>query len=223
MCEYTAYLTPLRAAPLRGITHATRSTPSCCRKAPRDAALVASRRELLHSAVVLCASTIFSLRAPEALAAGAPAASLENELVPVVMCRTVLNPVRRYISEAQWDRSRTNVNYCTRILRLRKSIRGAAEFLEGDAYYDAMDLAAEIDINMTQLDATVYTPLFMPGSDDGDGVSIEQRKFQNEAFAYYDTIIGYFDDLFSKMPPAALERARDTASTRSFEITVEPK
>ncbi len=177
-----------------------------------------SRREVLESAVLISLGALF----PRAALGAAAKPTLESELTPVVMCRTVLNPVRRYIETGRWDRARTNVNYCSRVLGLKKRMRGAGEFLEGDAYFDALEIAADLDINLTQLDASVYTPLFISGSDDDEyGISVEQRKYQNAALNYYDVAVGQLDEYLSKIPPEALEAARALASKQSYEITVE--
>lgn len=143
-------------------------------------------------------------------------------MVPVVMCQTVLRPVRRYLSTGQWDRSRTNVNYCSRVLGLKKHIRGAADFLQGDAYFDALGLATDIDITLTELDSTSYVPLFISGSDDDEfGISAEQRKYQQTALEYYDTAVEQIEQLLSKMPANALNNAVDLARKQKFEISVE--
>ncbi len=184
-----------------------------------------SRRGLFHSAAAIVAATSFSIdpfRDFAALAASTKpnSGNLESAVVPVVMCRTVLNPVRRYIEEGEWDKSRTNINYCTRVLALKKNIRKSAEFLEGDAFYDLLNIAGDLDNILTQLDATVYTPLFIPSD---EGVSVEQRKYQNQAFSYYDIAIEYLDSFFTKIPGEELEKARQTAKGRSYEIVVEAK
>lgn len=129
-----------------------------------------------------------------------------------------MTPVRRYIEEGEWDRSRTNINYCTRILALKKNIRKSADFLEGDAFYDALDIAGELENIMTQLDATVYTPLFIPSD---DGVSVEQRKYQKQAFAFYDMAIENIDSFLAVVPPPELAKAREKAKGEKYEIPVE--
>lgn len=177
-----------------------------------------TRREILESAILISLGGLF----PRAAQCATPKPTVESELTPVVMCRTVLNPVRRYIETGQWDSARTNVNYCSRVLGLKKRMRGAGEFLEGDAYYDALEIAADLEINLTQLDASVYTPLFISGSDDDPyGISVEQRKYLNAGLNYYDVAVGQLDDYLSKFPSDVLETVRDLASKQSYEIKVE--
>lgn len=190
--------------------------PIVCSAAPKRT----TRRALFRSAAAAIAAishTPLLLDAPIANAKPAPG-DLQSAVVPVVMCRTVMTPVRRYIEEGEWDRSRTNINYCTRILALKKNIRKSADFLEGDAFYDALDIAGELENIMTQLDATVYTPLFIPSD---DGVSVEQRKYQKQAFAFYDMAIENIDSFLAVVPPPELAKAREKAKGEKYEIPVE--
>lgn len=138
--------------------------------------------------------------------------------MPVVMCRTIMSPVKRYISEGAWDKGRTNVNYCTRVLALRSRMRDAAEQLEGDDFYEAMEIMGEMSNTMTQLDASLYTPLFIPAD---EGISVEQRKYQTQAFAFYEDAVGYLDSFLGKVPGASLEKARTAAAAEKYEIRME--
>lgn len=131
-----------------------------------------------------------------------------------------MTPVRRYIDEGAWDKGRTNVNYCTRILALRKNMKTVAEQLSGDDYYDALDITADLDNTMTQLDASLYTPLFIPAD---DGVSVEQAKYQRQASEYYSNALDYIDSFLSKLPTDVLERARSKAAAAKYEISFEDK
>lgn len=180
-----------------------------------------TRRDVLQRAAIgLGAQLVLPFNA--AVVFGKEVPSLETELTQIVMSRSVLNPVGRYIRTGQWDRARTNVNYCTRVLALKKRIRKAAEYLEGDAYYTFLELATELEDTLVQLDATVYTPIFISGADDDEyGVSVEQRKYQNDAVKYYDTVLENFDVLFNNVPDAALQNARDAARKQKYEIPVE--
>lgn len=153
-----------------------------------------------------------------ALARAEAAQPLEQTVAPVVMCRTIMNPVRRYIQEGAWDKGRTNVNYCTRILALRKNMKTVAEQLSGDDYYDALDIAAEIENTMAQLDASLYTPLFIPAD---DGVSLEQRKYQMEATIFYSEAMQYLDSFLNLVPSDVLDRARARADKARYEIKFE--
>ena len=144
--------------------------------------------------------------------------SLEKNVVPVVMCRKIMSPVRRYIEEGEWDKGRTNVNYCTRVLALRKRMKDAAEQLDGDAFYDAMDIMGEMTTTMTQLDASLYTPLFIPSD---EGISVEQKKYQKEAMLFYNDALQYLDTFLSKVPGEALEKAKLAAAKAKYEIRFE--
>ena len=181
-----------------------------------------SRRQALTSlaqsvlAVILGSQT----RTP-AMAAGQPALSkMEKALVPVVMCRTVMVPVRRYIEEGSWDRARTNVNYCTRNLALKRRIRDTAENgLQGDAFYDALETAGSLDNTMTQLDSSIYVPIFIPPAD--EGFSAEQLKYQEQARGFYQDAIGMLDRLLGSVPESSLLKAKEAAAREKFEIRVE--
>ncbi|KAI0558864.1 hypothetical protein FGB62_182g136 [Gracilaria domingensis] len=134
------------------------------------------------------------------------------------MCRKIMTPVKRYIDEGAWDKGRTNVNYCTRVLALRKNMKVVAEQLRGDAYYDALDIAADLDNTMTQLDASLYTPLFIPAD---EGVSVEQRKYQQQASLYYADAVNYIETFLTKVPTDVLDRARGKAAAARYEISFE--
>lgn len=138
--------------------------------------------------------------------------------MPVVMCRTIMRPVARYIDEGSWDRGRTNVNYCTRVLALRSRMREAAEQLEGDEFYEGMDIMGEIANTMSQLDASLYTPLFIASD---EGVSVEQRKYQTQARGYYKEAVEYLDRFLGIMPTDSLERAEKVANEARYEIKMD--
>lgn len=144
--------------------------------------------------------------------------SLEKNVVPVVMCRKIMSPVGRYIEQGEWDKGRTNVNYCTRILALRSRMRDASEQLDGDAFYDALDITEEMSNTMTQLDASLYTPLFIPSD---EGISAEQRIYQQQAFGFYNDALKYLDTFLTKVPGEAFERAKEAASKAKYEIKFE--
>lgn len=129
-----------------------------------------------------------------------------------------MTPVSRYIEEGQWDKGRTNVNYCTRILAVRRNMRDSADLLQGDNYYDAMDIMGELDNTMTQLDASLYTPLFIPAD---DGISPEQQKYQTQARAFYAQAIDLLDGFISLVPETELADARRRAANARYEIKFE--
>jgi hypothetical protein len=156
--------------------------------------------------------------------AGARAASKqqltpEAAIMPVAMCVHVLEPVERYINEGSWDKARTNVNYCTRILALRKKMHTAADTLVGDAFYDGTDIAEELVSTFTQLDASVYTPIFIASE---DGVSVEQRKYQKEALEYLEEAHAYLDKFLALFPRSAVSTAQQAAKAGElYEIKIE--
>lgn len=97
-------------------------------------------------------------------------------------------------------------------------MKGAAEQLEGDDYYDAMDIMSEMSNTLSQLDASLYTPLFIPAD---EGISVEQRKYQQQAFGFYDDAVQYLDSFLSKVPANVLETAKQAAAKAKYEIKFE--
>lgn len=146
--------------------------------------------------------------------------ALETAAVPVAMCRKVLRPVARYIEAGEWDRGRTNVNYCTRVLALPKRIKEAAEFLDDAGYFTAMDAAGELDNLLSQLDASLYTPLFIPSD---EGISLPQRKYQDQAREFYAASIAYLDAVLDVLPAESAEKARRAADASKYQIRIEPQ
>ncbi|CAN8071320.1 unnamed protein product [Agarophyton chilense] len=202
-------------APLR------RAAPARLRNGSSDQC--ASRRAFATLSIsrraVLRALPLLPLLLPSFPAvASPPPPPLDKSVTPVLMCRRIMTPVQRYIREGAWDKGRTNVNYCTRVLALRKNMRAAAEQLRGDDYYDALDISADLENTMTQLDASLYTPLFIPAD---DGVSVEQAKYQAQASNYYADAVSSIDTFLSKLPADVLERARTKAAAAKFEISFE--
>lgn len=41
-----------------------------------------------------------------------------------------MRPVRKYIEKGEWDRARTNINYCTRNLRLKTNMKMFSEIMD---------------------------------------------------------------------------------------------
>jgi hypothetical protein len=80
------------------------------------------------------------------------------------MCEVVLRALPRYLDRGEWDKARTGISYCTRFLALKKNMQAAAESLGDEEYYDAMDSVTELPELFTQMDASVYTPLFIPSA-----------------------------------------------------------
>lgn len=97
-------------------------------------------------------------------------------------------------------------------------MKDAAEQLEGDDFYDAMDIMSEMPNTMSQLDASLYTPLFMAAD---EGISVEQKKYQQQAFGFYNDALQYLDSFLSKVPGNVLENANQAAAKAKYEIKVE--
>lgn len=186
-------------------------SPRCCTTSPEH-----SRRIFVGNACLALAGITLHQVVPTE--AAEKLSKLESAVVPVVMCRKVMKPVARYIEEGSWDKGRTNVNYCTRVLALRSHMRQAAEELGGDEFYEGMDIMGEIVNTMTQLDASLYTPLFIASD---EGISFEQRKYQTEARAYYKEALEDLDRFLSIVPTDSLERAKKVADEARYEIRVD--
>lgn len=181
-----------------------------------------SRRDFVRMAIVAGLTTLapFPSQNQTAQAAEVPSSSVQQAILPVAMCRHVLEPVERYVREGSWDRARTNVNYCTRILAVKKSMRTASGFLPDDGYYDGLEIAGDVENLFTQLDASVYTPIFIPSE---EGVSLEQRKYQTEAFDYLRDILAYLDRYLGLFSDADRQRAVQLARSAKYEIVVDKR
>jgi hypothetical protein len=139
--------------------------------------------------------------------------------MPVAIGIHVFKRVERSINEGSWDKARTNVNYCTRILAFHKKMHTAADTLVGDAFYDGTDIAEELVNTFTQLDASVYTPIFIASE---DGVSVEQRKYQKEALDYLEEAHVYLDKFLALFPSSAVSTAQEAAKAgKLYEIKIE--
>lgn len=198
-----------------------RQSVTCCATKPSITAGQTSRRHVVQlltmlplTAVLLPSRGIF-----DAKAAADTSEQLEKLTAPIIMCRRVMGPVDRYIDEGAWDKGRTNVNYCTRVLAMRKNMRGAADLLEGDAYYDALDVMGDMINVMSQLDASLYTPLFIP-ADEGT-ISVEQGKYQDQARGFYKEALDGLDKFLSIVPNEVLDRATTLADNTKYEINLE--
>lgn len=180
-----------------------------------------SRRDVLRLLTV-APLTLATLAGNSGLAAAAAAkkdGKLDKLTAPIIMCRRVMQPVGRYIEEGAWDKGRTNVNYCTRVLAMRKNMRDAADLLTGDSYYDALDIMGEMVNNMSQLDASLYTPLFIP-ADDGQ-VTSEQGKYQSQARGFYNDAVDGLDNFLALVPRDVMEKATSIADSTKYEIPIE--
>lgn len=227
------YHTPLYAINTsRGVLSGSRkcpvNAPSASLSLDKKANPSFNRRQAIRgfaNALVLAVAGSMSERidcfhTSEAIAAEKPTLTkMEKALVPVVMCRTAMTPVRRYIEDGLWDKARTNVNYCTKNLSLKKRIRDTAENgLEGDAFYDALGIAGSLDNTMTQLDASVYTPIFVASD---EGISEEQLIYQEQARGFYNDALDMLDRFLSSIGVDSLTKAQEAAKLEKFEIRIE--
>lgn len=203
-----------RALQRRAATLTTRCSAHRGEEERRATWTVPSRRQMLRL-VTLAPLAALAQQAQ----ARAKNTSLETMTAPIVMCRRVMNPVLRYIDQGAWDKGRTNVNYCTRVLGMRRNMRDAAELLQGDAYYDALDTMGEMDNIMSQLDASLYTPLFIPGED--GQITIEQNRYQVDARGFYAQAIDGLDKFLSVVPSDILNKAIAIADDTKYEIPLE--
>lgn len=175
-----------------------------------------SRRAVLRG----CTAAVFAaLLAPRAASADAAAAARAEGLRTAAMCVRVLGPVDRYVREGAWDRARTNVNYCSRVLAVKKRMVAAAEAMEKDEdYLVAMEAAAEVTQLLTVADTSVYTAVFIPSD---EGVNPEQRQYQRAAFAALDEARSYLSKFLEIYGEAEVGKAMDMASKARYEIRVE--
>lgn len=182
--------------------------------------LVVTRRTLLRTALIALSSFLL-LRFPNMTPPvhAATAAQLERLITPIVMCQRLMTPVDKYITDGAWDKGRTNVNYCTRVLAMRRNMKDAAQLLQGDAYYDALDIMGDMENIMSQLDASLYTPLFIP-ADEGD-ITPEQSKYQTQARGFYMQAVDGFDRFLKLVPDDVLVKATDLANNAKYEINIE--
>lgn len=209
--KYELAFVPTHGAPRTAI----RRLVTCTCGNSQDSRQMSRRRATQLLISISTATLLPSASPPEAATASA---KLENLTAPIVMCRRVMGPVNRYIEEGSWDKGRTNVNYCTRVLAMRKNMRDAAELLEGDGYYDALDIMGDMLNIMTQLDASLYTPLFIPAD---EGISVEQTKYQKQARGFYEEALQGLDKFLSIVPSDVLDKATQIADKTKYEIPIE--
>lgn len=192
--------------PLRRPRPSSATTPSASlRPVTRRAVLQTSALALLAAAVPLPS-------------AAAPDPALDA-IAAVTQTLFVLRPVERYIREGSWDKARTSVNYCSRILALRKRMQAGADALkDDDKYLAAMEAVAEVPSLLTQLDASVYTAVFIPAE---DGVSLEQREYQDVAYASLKGTQEYLRTFLNQFDGGEVEKATQVAQSAKYEIRID--
>ncbi|GJQ14674.1 hypothetical protein GpartN1_g6465.t1 [Galdieria partita] len=138
-------------------------------------------------------------------------AEMESALVPIIQCRQLLDPVEGYLNNANWDKARTSVNYCTRVLRLKTNMKTVSNLLSEDNLKDkAIEYTVDIDNAMSQLDASAYTPNFIPS--DTRGITDQNEKYQTQAKDFYHKVIQELDAFLDLSPAEELKNAQDKAS-----------
>ncbi|EME29097.1 uncharacterized protein Gasu_34880 [Galdieria sulphuraria] len=138
-------------------------------------------------------------------------ADMESALVPIIQCRQLLDPVEGYLNNGNWDKARTSVNYCTRVLRLKTNMKTVTNLLSEDTLKDkAIEYTVDIDNAMSQLDASAYTPNFIPS--DARGVTDQNQKYQMQAKDFYHKVIQELDAFLDLSPGEELKNAQDKAS-----------
>lgn len=193
------------------------STPRPRRPTCSASGVPATSRRTLLRGLSLAALGLALPRPSRAAAAKADPA--REGVEAVAMCLRVLGPVERYVRDGAWDRARTNVNYCSRVLAVRKKMLASADTLAADdAYLTAMEAGAEVANLFTNLDAAVYTAVFIPAE---DGVSLEQREYQEAAYRALNESYGYLDAYLGVFDPEMVAAAKENAKTAKYEIRVE--
>lgn len=144
----------------------------------------------------------------EADARAGVSTDIDSDVRAVMLCQELMEPLPRYIADASWDKARSNVNYCTRNLRLKKAMEAVTEkvlALESDV--DAADegiiIANELNDVFTQLDASLYTPIFIVSD---SGISDEQRKYADEALMYWGEVRASLRRFLELLPPELEQR-----------------
>ncbi len=154
-------------------------------------------------------------------AAGQYSIGMDRGVQAVIICRELLEPIPRYVEEGAWDRARSNVNYCTRTLRLKTALRAVTDRLltpenDLDSHETAMRLSNDLPNLMTQLDATLYTPIFIASD---QGVSPGQRKYGNEALDYLQQAEEMLDRYLELLPTDLV--SRNAAAAAQMRVPLE--
>lgn len=133
-------------------------------------------------------------------------------------CRAALRPIRGYLNAGKWDKARTNVNYCTRVLRLATNIRLYAGALGGNAYYDALDVLSDVMTWTTQLDASAYSAGFIPATE-GE-IPAEAQKYREQGLLFLDEAEGLMDQLLA-LSGGNVDRVKAQAKNVPLPISTE--
>jgi hypothetical protein len=96
---------------------------------------------------------------------------LNVPFIMLLISQDILIPSHKYFEMSQFDAARTNVNYITRQLGIRKSIgaaviEGAELCDDAELVEEASELAAVADSTFTNYDSSIYTVIFIPPGED---------------------------------------------------------
>ncbi|KAK4533193.1 hypothetical protein CCYA_CCYA16G4075 [Cyanidiococcus yangmingshanensis] len=187
----------------------------CCQEQPRRA--IRERLEQLLGGLLasawLTTSSAWVSPVP-AIAANQYTIGMDRGVQAVIICRELLEPIPRYVEDGAWDKARSNVNYCTRTLRLKSALRAVTDQLltpeyDLDRHETAKRLVNDLPNLMTQLDATLYTPIFIASD---QGVSPGQRKYGNEALDYLGQAKQMLECFLELIPEDVMTRNVEQAS-----------
>lgn len=137
--------------------------------------------------------------------AAAAAQSLEELEADLIICKEIFKPTLQYLKAEQFDAARTNTNYISRVINIKKKIDSfivlANDVVDDvDTLEKAFDMAQEVDALFTNFDASVYTIIFIPA--DADGVLPPgAEKYLKQAYGFYDDINKVLDFYIGLAPP----------------------
>ncbi|CAM9127188.1 unnamed protein product [Choristocarpus tenellus] len=130
----------------------------------------------------------------------------------IMLFKEIFIPTLQYLKAQQFDAARTNTNYITRFLNLKKTIDTfivtASDVVDDpDLMEKAVDMAQEVDALFTNFDSSVYTIIFIPG--DADGVLPPgAEKYLKQAYGFYDSVLKLLDFYITLVPPETQDKAK---------------
>ncbi|CAM9136984.1 unnamed protein product [Discosporangium mesarthrocarpum] len=166
--------------------------------------------QALASGTSLAFMTFFSPVASRS-AAAVPMNLVELD-AQLMLCKEIFRPTLQYLKAQQFDAARTNTNYITRFLNVKKTIDAlvvaANDIVEDPEVMEkAVDLAQEAEATFTNFDSSVYTIIFIPGDENGV-LPPGAEKYLKQAYGYYNDILQLFDFYITLVPPDTQEKAK---------------
>eukprot|EP00903_Cladosiphon_okamuranus_P012890 g12036.t1 len=137
--------------------------------------------------------------------AAAAAQSLEDLEADIMLCKEIFKPTLQYLKAEQFDAARTNTNYISRVINIKKKIDAfivqANDVVDDvDTLEKAFDMAQEVDALFTNFDSSVYTIIFIPT--DASGVLPPgAEKYLKQGYGFYDDINKVLDFYIGLVPP----------------------